>query len=111
MWQAQPAPGSLQAALRVVGAEPLKAAALRAVAPYQTSTGGVCLQNHFRFSMKVMATAYYSSVGGVPSCARLGLLRWPLLTSMLARYSSSHALVVTRVPSGHARAASALTGH
>ena len=48
-WQAQAAAGPLQAALRVVGAGLLKAAVLRAVAPYQTSTGGVRLQNHFRY--------------------------------------------------------------
>jgi SAM-dependent methyltransferase len=48
LWQAQAA-GPLQAALRVVGAETLKTAVLRAVAPYWTSTGGVRLQNHFRY--------------------------------------------------------------
>jgi hypothetical protein len=41
--------------LRVVGAAPLKAAVLRAVAPYRTSTGGVRLQNHFRY---VVATPH-----------------------------------------------------
>jgi hypothetical protein len=49
LWQAQAAAGPVQAALRVVGAEPLKAAVLRAVAPYRTSTGGVRLQNHVRY--------------------------------------------------------------
>jgi hypothetical protein len=49
LWQAQAAAGPLRAALRVVGAGPLKAAVLRAVAPYRTSTGGVRLQNHFRY--------------------------------------------------------------
>jgi hypothetical protein len=49
LWQAQAAAGPLQAALRVVGAEPLKAAVRRAVTPYQTGTGGVRLQNHFRY--------------------------------------------------------------
>jgi hypothetical protein len=39
----------LHAALRVVGAEPLKATVLRAEASYQTGTGGVRLQNHFRY--------------------------------------------------------------
>jgi hypothetical protein len=48
-WQAQTSAGPLQAALRLVGAGLLKAAVLRAVAPYQTSTGGVRLQNHFRY--------------------------------------------------------------
>ena len=48
-WQAQASAGPLQAALRLVGAGLLKAAVLRAVAPYQTSTGGVRLQNHFRY--------------------------------------------------------------
>ena len=55
LWLAQAAAGPLQAALRVVGAEPLKAAVLRAVAPYRTSTGGVRLQNHFRY---VVATPH-----------------------------------------------------
>jgi hypothetical protein len=41
--------------LRVVGAEALKATVLRAVAPYRTSTGGVRLQNHFRY---VVATPH-----------------------------------------------------
>jgi hypothetical protein len=45
----QAATGPLRAALRVVGAEPLKAAVLHAAAPYRTSTGAVRLQNHFRF--------------------------------------------------------------
>ena len=48
-WQAQASAGPLQAALRVVGVQPLKAAVLRAAAPYQTSTGGIRLQNHFRY--------------------------------------------------------------
>jgi SAM-dependent methyltransferase len=48
-WQAQASAGPLQAALRLVGAGLLKAALLRAVAPYRTSTGGVRLQNHFRY--------------------------------------------------------------
>jgi SAM-dependent methyltransferase len=55
LWQAQAAAAPLQAALRVVGAAPLKAAVLRAVAPYRTSTGGVRLQNHFRY---VVATPH-----------------------------------------------------
>jgi SAM-dependent methyltransferase len=55
LWQAQAAAGPLQAALRVVGAAPLKVAVLRAVAPYRTSTGGVRLQNHFRY---VVATPH-----------------------------------------------------
>jgi SAM-dependent methyltransferase len=55
LWQAQAAARPLQAALRVVGAEPLKAAVLRAVAPYQTSTGGVRLQNHVPY---VVATPH-----------------------------------------------------
>jgi SAM-dependent methyltransferase len=55
LWQAQAAAGSLQAALRAVGAGPLKATVLRAVAPYQTSAGGVRLQNHFRY---VVATPH-----------------------------------------------------
>jgi SAM-dependent methyltransferase len=54
-WQAQASAGPLQAAVRVVGATQLKAAVLRAVAPYQTSTGVVRLQNHFRY---VVATLH-----------------------------------------------------
>jgi SAM-dependent methyltransferase len=48
-WQAQVSTGPLQAALRVVGAERLKAAVLRAIAPYGTSTGSVRLENRFRY--------------------------------------------------------------
>jgi hypothetical protein len=55
LWKAQAVAGPVQAALRVVEAEPLKAAVLRAVAPYQTSTGGVRLQNNFRY---VVATPH-----------------------------------------------------
>jgi SAM-dependent methyltransferase len=55
LWQAQAVAGPVEAALRVVEAEPLKAAVLRAVAPYQTSTGSVRLQNHFRY---VVATPH-----------------------------------------------------
>jgi SAM-dependent methyltransferase len=47
-WQAQASAGPLQAAMRVIGVQPLKAALLRAVAPYRTSMGGVRLQNHYR---------------------------------------------------------------
>ena len=55
LWQAQAAAGPLQALLRVVGAAPLKAAVLRAVAPYRSSTGSVRLQNHVRY---VVATPH-----------------------------------------------------
>jgi SAM-dependent methyltransferase len=48
-WQAQSSTGLLQATLRLVGAAPLKAGLLRAVAPYQTSAGGVRLENRFRY--------------------------------------------------------------
>jgi SAM-dependent methyltransferase len=48
-WLAQVSAGPLQAALRVVGAPQLKAAVLRALAPHTTSTGGVHLENHFRY--------------------------------------------------------------
>jgi SAM-dependent methyltransferase len=47
-WQAQASAGPLQAATRVIGAPRLKAAVLRAVTPYRTSTGGVRLQNHYQ---------------------------------------------------------------
>jgi SAM-dependent methyltransferase len=49
LWQAQAAAGPVQAALRVVGAEPLKAVVLGAVAPYRTVIGGVRLPNCFRY--------------------------------------------------------------
>lgn len=48
-WQAQASAGPLQAIMRVVGAPLLKAAVLRAAAPFQTASGGVRLQNHFRY--------------------------------------------------------------
>jgi SAM-dependent methyltransferase len=54
-WQAQASAGPMQAAARVVGMHLLKAALLRAVTPYQTSTGGVRLQNRFRY---VVATPH-----------------------------------------------------
>lgn len=49
LWQAQASAGPMQAAMQVVGAQPLRAAVLCAVAPYQTRTGGVRLRNHFRY--------------------------------------------------------------
>ena len=48
---------------------------------------------------KAMAGTRYS-VGGVPSWPRLGLPRNCVLRRKLARYSSSHCGVVTRVLSG-----------
>jgi SAM-dependent methyltransferase len=48
-WQAQASAGPLQAALRATGTAQLKAAVLRAIAPYGISTGGVCLKNSFRY--------------------------------------------------------------
>jgi hypothetical protein len=48
-WQALVAAGPLQAALRVVGATQLKDVVHTALAPYRTSTGGVRLQNRFRY--------------------------------------------------------------
>jgi SAM-dependent methyltransferase len=48
-WLAQASAGPLQAIRRVVGAAQLKAAVLRALAPHVTSTGRVCLENHFHY--------------------------------------------------------------
>src|SRR5205085_5728486 len=55
LWLAQAAAGPLQAALRGAGAEARKAAVLRAVAPYHSSTGGVRWQHYFRY---VVATPH-----------------------------------------------------
>jgi SAM-dependent methyltransferase len=49
LWQGQAAAGPVQAALRLVGAESLKKAVLRAVAPYQIAGGQVHLPNSFRY--------------------------------------------------------------
>ncbi len=49
MWQAQRAAGPLQAALRVVPEDRLKAALVAAVAPYRRPDGSVLLDNAFRF--------------------------------------------------------------
>lgn len=48
-WQAQVSAGPLQAALRVVGETHLKLVVLRALESFQTSTGTVRMQNHFRY--------------------------------------------------------------
>lgn len=48
-WQAQRSAGPLQAALRKVDEERLCAAVEQAVKPYRTNTGGVRLQNRFRY--------------------------------------------------------------
>lgn len=58
LWQAQVAAGPLQAAARLVGAEALKTAVLRVVAPYQSETGAVRLPNRFRY---VVATPHASN--------------------------------------------------
>jgi SAM-dependent methyltransferase len=57
-WQAQASAGLLQAAVRVVGSLPLMAALLRAVAPYQTDTGDVCLHNTFHYIVTSPPRAY-----------------------------------------------------
>lgn len=49
LWRAQRSAGPVQAALRAVGQERLRAALERAVAPFRTSTGGVRLENCLRF--------------------------------------------------------------
>jgi SAM-dependent methyltransferase len=48
-WQAQKSAGPLQAALKTVSEVQLRAAVEDAIKPYQTSTGGVRLQNRFRY--------------------------------------------------------------
>jgi SAM-dependent methyltransferase len=48
-WSAQASAGPLQAALRLVGTAPLKAAVLRALEPYATRTGDIRLTQHFRY--------------------------------------------------------------
>ncbi len=53
-WQAQRSGGPVQSAIRAVGEERLRVAVEQAVEPYRTSTGGVRLENRFRY---VTATA------------------------------------------------------
>jgi hypothetical protein len=48
-WQAQASAGPQQAAMRAVGAPLLRAAILGGVAPHRTGTGGVRLQNYYRY--------------------------------------------------------------
>ncbi len=48
-WKAQRSAGPFQAALRTVGEDRLRSAVEKAAKPYQTSTGGVRLQNRFRY--------------------------------------------------------------
>jgi hypothetical protein len=48
-WQAQASTGPLQAAIRLVGPAPVRAAVLRALAPYATTAGAVRLVSHFRY--------------------------------------------------------------
>jgi SAM-dependent methyltransferase len=64
LWQAQASTGPLQAVMRVVGVQPLKAAVLRAVAPYWTSSGSVRLTNQFR---------YVATMPGAPAVCRAEL--------------------------------------
>lgn len=47
--QALVATGPMQAALSVVGAQHLTAVVIAATAPFRTGSGGVRLQNHFRY--------------------------------------------------------------
>lgn len=49
LWQAQRSSGPVQAALRAIGEERLRAAIEQAVQPYRTAAGGVRLENRFRF--------------------------------------------------------------
>jgi SAM-dependent methyltransferase len=56
-WQAQASAGPLQAIMRVVGVHALRAALLRAVAPYQTSDGVVRLLNHLRYMVATPCAA------------------------------------------------------
>jgi SAM-dependent methyltransferase len=53
-WQAQRSGGPVQFAIRVVGEEKLRLGMERAIEPYLTNTGGVRLENRFRY---VKATA------------------------------------------------------
>jgi hypothetical protein len=55
-WQAQASAGPVQAALRVVGEQRLKAAVLRAIAPFTTGSGGVRLQQRARYVLAVPDT-------------------------------------------------------
>ncbi len=55
-WQAQASAGPMQAALRLVRVEVLKATVLATVAPYRTSMGGIRLQHRFRYLTAVPAT-------------------------------------------------------
>jgi SAM-dependent methyltransferase len=64
-WQAQASTGPLQATMRVVGVQSLKAAVLRAVAPYRTDTGGVRLQNHFRYIAALPGAAGSPTSGAI----------------------------------------------
>lgn len=48
-WQAQRSAGPFQAAMRAVGEERLRAAVEKAIEPHRTSTGGVLLENRFRY--------------------------------------------------------------
>jgi hypothetical protein len=48
-WQAQRSGGPLQAAIRAVGEERLREAVDQAVQPYRTTSGGVRLENRFRY--------------------------------------------------------------
>jgi SAM-dependent methyltransferase len=48
-WQAQRSGGPLQAAIRAVGEQRLRAAVDQAVQPHRTATGGVRLENRFRY--------------------------------------------------------------
>ena len=48
-WRAQRSGGPLQAAIRTVGEERLRAAVEQAVGPYRTSTRGVRLENRFLY--------------------------------------------------------------
>jgi SAM-dependent methyltransferase len=67
VWQAQASSGPLQAALRVVGEQRLKAALLRALAPYTTRAGGVRLQCSARY---LMAAAGDDGRGGTEKGGR-----------------------------------------
>ncbi len=48
-WRAQRSGGPVQSAIRAVGEEQLRKAVDKAIEPYQISTGGIRLENRFRY--------------------------------------------------------------
>ncbi len=53
LWRANVSAGPIQAALRAISEDSLRAAVKRAIAPYEGTNGSIRMENHFRYVVAV----------------------------------------------------------